>query len=228
MLCKQTWQHSPLWTAPTVLQFTKELHSFTENVIIRLRHICMYCFTWWTLLILWWGNMSRKFAKPLNPCNSIHIYCTSYSHFCSAVPTKRCKWYRITQNQRNACEGAVIQLFKFPQHLIAIAICREKCVLTAGCALTCAHQAFRHPLGCLLSTLMATGVRVQASPDHRSQSRVSGTNRRNRNHINAALTKRKLTYSDKHSNQKQGHLTVSPPSSAACVSSPHCCLSVLS
>lgn len=68
---------------------------------------------------------------------------------------------------------------------------------------------------------MATGGWVQASPDHCSQSRVSGTDRRNRNHINPAWTKR--GYSRAYdSKQKQENI----PSSAACVTLTHCCLLV--
>lgn len=68
---------------------------------------------------------------------------------------------------------------------------------------------------------MATGGWVRASPDHCSQSRVSGTDRRNRNHINPAWTKR--GYSRAYdSKQKQENI----PSSAACVTLTHCCLLV--
>ena len=88
-------------------------------------------------------------------------------------------------------EWPVIKVLRSPLHVIALTISRVRCFLTAGCAVTCAHQAFLCLLGCLLSTLMAKGGWVQASPDHCSQSWVSQTDRRNRNHINPARTKRK-------------------------------------
>lgn len=108
-------------------------------------------------------------------------------------------------------EWPVIKVFRFPLHVTALTISRVRCFLTAGCAVTCACQAFLYLLGCLLSTLMAIGGWVQASPDHCSQSWVSGTDRRNGNHINSPRTKRK-TYilSHIHSKQKQENLTVFP------------------
>lgn len=114
-------------------------------------------------------------------------------------------------------EWPVIKVLRFPLHVIALTISRVRCFLTAGCAVTCAHQAFLCLLGCLLSTLIAIGGWVRASPDHCSQSWVSGTDRRNRNHINPARTKRKayiLLHID--SKQKQENLTVFPFNSSMC------------
>lgn len=102
--------------------------------------------------------------------------------------------HSFTQNLcsiSSVTEWPVIKALRFPLHVIAFIVSRVRCFLTAGCAVTCAHQAFLCLLGCLLSTLMAIGVWVQASPDHGSQSWVSGTDRRNRNHINPTRTKRK-------------------------------------
>lgn len=108
-------------------------------------------------------------------------------------------------------EWPVIKVLRFPLHVIALTISMVRCFLTAGCAVTCAHQAFLCLLGCLLSTLMAIGGWVQASPDHCSQSWVSGTDRRNRNHINPARTKRKAyILLHIHSKQKQENLAVCP------------------
>lgn len=106
-------------------------------------------------------------------------------------------------------EWPIIKVFRLLLHVIALTISRVRCFLTAGCAVTCAHQAFLCLLGCLLSTLMAIGGWVQASPDHCSQSWVSGTDRRNGNHINPARAKRKA-YILLHiySKQKQENLTV--------------------
>lgn len=132
-----------------------------------------------------------------------------------------CFWICVISAHR---EWSVIKVLRFRLHVIALTICRVRCFLTAGCAVTCAHQAYLCLLGCLISTLIAIGGRVQASPDHCSQSWVSGTDRRNRNHINPDRTKRKAYI---HSKQKQENLTVSPRSTAACVSSAHCCLLVL-
>lgn len=41
---------------------------------------------------------------------------------------------------------------------MALIVWRVRGFLTAGCAVTCAHQAFPCLLGCLRSTLMAMGA----------------------------------------------------------------------
>lgn len=106
-------------------------------------------------------------------------------------------------------EWPIIKVLRLLLHVIALTISRVRCFLTAGCAVTCAHQAFLCLLGCLLSTLMAIGGWVRASPDHCSQSWVSGTDRRNGNHINPARAKRKAyILLHIHSKQKQENLTV--------------------
>lgn len=118
---------------------------------------------------------------------------------------------RSLQPSQSDRQWPVIKRFGFPLHVIALIVSRVRCFLTAGCAVTCTHQAFLCLLGCLLSTLMAIGGCVQASPDHCSQSWVSGTDRRNRNHINPTQTKNKILHSlALYSKQKQESVSVFP------------------
>lgn len=120
-------------------------------------------------------------------------------------------------------EWPIIKVLRLLLHVIALTISRVRCFLTAGCAVTCAHQAFLCLLGCLLSTLMAIGGWVQASPDHCSKAGSLEPTGGTEITLTQPEPKEKPTYSCTYILNKNRRISLF---SAACVSSAHCCLLV--